>query len=231
VHRHLLRAILALGLVITALSGLGVFATFSDSASGGDDSITSGVRPAVADLRIQVGSLEPIGDYGNVNCDAAAGQLPWQDDNTTTPQFTVTDAQPGQSWTSYVCLKNVGASALSLTVAALDIASVETGCTGDEAQSWDTTCGDGQQGELAGMLQVDIARVLCDNPLSIVYQGATDALIQFAPMLSDLSTTLDPDAVTCVRLKVSYPDLGEVNSQAAQSDQATWHFVFTGTAS
>ncbi len=230
--RSLLRITVALGLVISVLSGMGVFATLSDTANGGDNSVTSGDRPSVADLRIEPGVLV-AGQPATVNCDADADGILWEGNDTATPQFSVADVQPGDTLPdAYVCLKNVGAADLALTVYAMDIVNLEadSGCTGDEAASSDTDCSAGAAGELGGLLWISIDRVDCSNVDSVDFQGAQDQpLIQFPPSLST-GTGLAPDAVTCVRFSMSYPDPGEVNAQVAQSDQVTWHFSFSATA-
>jgi predicted ribosomally synthesized peptide with SipW-like signal peptide len=137
--RHSLRIIMVLGALVTLVGGTGIFAVFSDRATGGENTVTSGTRPKSADLRIEPAVLDAAGGF---NCDGDVDGSLFENDDTTTAQFTVTDAQPGNSLgDAYVCLKNVGSAVLALSVSAIDVVDVDTDCTGDEAISGDTTCG------------------------------------------------------------------------------------------
>ena len=226
--RRLLGVIATLGLVISAMSGMGVFATFSDTAHGGNNTVSSGERPTAADLRIEPGALAGT----TVNCDLEADNVLWDKQDTTTAQFSASGIQPGSSLgDAYVCLKNVGSASLALTISLVDLADVELGCTGDEAAAGDTSCQPGDPGELSMLLHISTARVDCGHAATTTYTGSEDRnLLSLYPLLSDTRSALAPGEVTCVRISMSYPDPGEDYAQRAQTDQVTWHFEFDGTS-
>jgi predicted ribosomally synthesized peptide with SipW-like signal peptide len=93
--RHSLRIIMVLGALVTLVGGTGIFAVFTDRATGGDNTVTSGTRPKSADLRIEPAVLDAA--TGTFNCDGDLDGLLWQNDDTTTAQYTVADVQPGNS--------------------------------------------------------------------------------------------------------------------------------------
>jgi predicted ribosomally synthesized peptide with SipW-like signal peptide len=231
-ERQTLRIVVVLGMLITLLGGTGVFASFTDRASAGTDSVTSGSRPKSADLRIEPAEL----NGGVVEC-GIAGAIPWQEDNTATAQFSLSDVQPGsQLGGSYVCLKNVGSASLTLTASALGLTDLDTDCTGDEAASGDTTCGlDAigmpQAGELSPLLTVLLDRVVCDSP--------TMPFANNQPVALDAYTGIDfaggplaADDIACIAIQLAYPTpASDVDAQIAQSDQVTWVFAFDGSAS
>src|SRR5215470_6940644 len=101
--RQSLRIVIVLGALITLVGGTGIFAVFTDRATAGNNSVTSGERPRAAELKIapEDPSQHPA---GAALCSPAV--TPW-DDDTTTAQFTVGSIQPGQNMQSaYLCLWN-----------------------------------------------------------------------------------------------------------------------------
>src|SRR5262245_17507860 len=97
--RHLLRTLVALGILVTLVSGTGVFASFSDQATTGPNSVISKEQPRAADLRIATGDSDGFG----FQCGTFV-------DNLQTGLIGVTDAEPsaGALQQSFFCLKNVG---------------------------------------------------------------------------------------------------------------------------
>jgi len=227
--RHSLRIIMVLGALVTLVGGTGIFAVFTDRATAGDNAVTSGTRPKSADLRIEPAVL--VG--GTFVCDADADGILWENEDTATAQFTVTDAQPGNSLgDAYICLKNVGSAVLGLTASAIDLVDVEAECTGDEAAAGDTTCGvDGvsgvpQVGELSRLLTVTADRVECTaaEPPS----ESPVALDAYSAVNFD---GLAPDGITCFWIQMAYPTPAtDADAQVAQSDTVTWRFAFDGRA-
>jgi hypothetical protein len=228
--RHSLRIIMVLGALVTLVGGTGIFAVFSDRATGGENTVTSGTRPKSADLRIEPAVLDAAGGF---NCDGDVDGSLFENDDTTTAQFTVTDAQPGNSLgDAYVCLKNVGSAVLALSVSAIDVVDVDTDCTGDEAISGDTTCGldlgslEPQAGELSPLLTVEADRVECTaaEPPS----ETPIALDAYSAVSFD---GIAPGIVTCFWIRLAYPTPAtDVDAQVAQSDTVSWRFAFDGTA-
>lgn len=213
-HRRLLASLMVLGLVTTALGGAGLFAAFSDTASTGTNSLTSGERARVADLKIFVGNILAS------NCNDAG--LAYED-STTTPFFTITDF--GGNRLTNACLRNVGTGTLSLQASILDLTDTEVGCTGDEA-AVDATCGTGV-GELSSVV---------DMRIDIIPQ-CSDAYSPDSNPGSILKTTtavsmgsIGPGATLCFLVRLSYSaSASEAALQAAQSDKTTWSFDFVGT--
>jgi hypothetical protein len=227
--RHSLRIIMVLGVLVTLVGGTGIFAVFTDRATGGENTVTSGTRPKSADLRIEPAILAG----GVFECDGDADGFLWQNDDTTTAQFTVTDVQPGNGLgDAYVCLKNVGSAVLSLNLSAIDQVDVETDCTGDEAASGDTTCGldlangDAQAGELRPLLTVEADRVECTAP-----DPPTETPIALDAFSAVNFDGLAPGGIACFWIQLAYPTPAtDADAQMAQSDAVSWRFAFDGTA-
>lgn len=221
--RRLLATTMALGLVISAMNFTGIFAVFTDRATTGTNSAESGAQARVADLKIATavgGTCE-----GSVYVD-----------DLLTGLISASDLQPGGgSGFTPVCVKNSGSAALDLTVAAIDVVDTETGCTGDEAEAGDTSCGTPAEGDgdLSGALVASIARMDCATQatLSTVTPWFTD-LIENGASLG----TLDPDEVTCLLVAVQMLSVGQTGVtlaqiQQAQSDKVEWRYAFDGTPS
>lgn len=229
--RYSLRIIMVLGVLVTLVGGTGIFAVFTDRATTGVNDVTSGTRPKSADLRIEPAVLGGAG----VNCDVDADGILWQNDDTTTGQFTLSDVQPGNGLgDAYLCLKNVGSASLALTASAIDLVDADIACTGDETASGDATCGldpfDAPQvGELSPLLTVRLERVTCNSPQPYVVMGpiALDgyATVDFA------GGPLSPDDIACIRIQLAYPTPAtDLDAQVAQSDRVTWRFAFDAAA-
>jgi hypothetical protein len=216
----MLRLIMVLGALITVVGATGVFAVFTDRATGGENRVASGSRSSAADLQIATASLSS----GNVIC----GQFV---DDTDIPQVVGGDLQPTSGVTyGYACLRNNGAAALSIEASADALTDIDTACSGDEEVSGDPTCGGNQRGELSPALQAHIDILPCAGG------GATVPAEKLLPELASRplpigTTALSPGAMLCLRLGVQYlPTTPEATIQIAQSDTVTWNFAFDGTA-
>ena len=221
--RQPLAAILVLGIVVSLAGGTGVVAVFTDTATTGGNSVTSGEQPGTgggnpADLEIAEAAIDP--DTGTVGCGAFV-------DDLTTGLFSMADAGPGDGASGHVCLRNAGDEPVAVTTRAFELVDVEVGCSPGEAEAGDTTCGEGD-GELSYMLIVSFGAVDCAAPsLSDPTQAGLADMTSIAWHLVD---RLDPAAVVCVRLDLSYPiDTAAANADLAQSDQTTWRFAFDVT--
>lgn len=226
--RHTLRAIMVLGVLVTLVGGTGIFAVFTDRATAGPNDVSSGTRPRSVDLKIEPAVLD---ESSQINCDAALDLMLWDQDDTTTAQFSAANIQPGADLGyAYLCLKNVGSSALVVTAAAIDLADIEDACTGDEEAAGDATCGAGQAGELSPLLLVGMDRVVCSSPDTQFFMNLSPiSLDQFSsfPIIQPVS----PDEVMCIKVKVTYPTpLSDAAAQQAQSDSVSWRFAFDATA-
>lgn len=207
----MLLTVIALGAAVTLLGMSGVVAVFTDRATTGDNSVSSGAVRSAADLQ-----LAPMLNTGG--CGSFA-------DNLTTPLQTLDDAQPGSRNIERLCLLNAGSGSVAVTLSTLDLTDVEAGCTNDEAAAGDATCGTGA-GELATQISAYWRQVDCTTGTasSLNYVAQLDA---FPP--TDLFT-MASDETACLELEVFYGMNRTIESvQLAQSDQVTWKWAFDGT--
>jgi hypothetical protein len=225
-RRRLLATTMALGLVITAMGFTGIYAVFQDTATTGTNHADSGTQPSVADL--------VIADGGTDMAPACAG-VPY-DDDLTTGIFNASNLQPGGgSGFAWICLQNVGTAELALTTSTIDVTETETGCTGDESDAGDASCGTAGvgDGELGTVLAAHLQRFDCNLP-----SGATDqvdATIESLTIPGSSLGSLPAGAVACLLVNVTMfgvgPDATAEELQRAQSDQVEWRFAFDGVAS
>jgi hypothetical protein len=211
-----LLSVIALGAVVTLMGAAGIFAVFTDRATTGTNTVSSGERPRAADLKIAVAN-QTLSDCQNFTDDLATGLV------------SMSNAQPGSGASKYVCLRNAGASSLIVSLSALDLTNSEDGCTGDEQAAGDQTCGTGE-GELGNELYVYANQIPCEggvgsptvsNWLSSLAGGQTLAL-----------GTLSPNEQGCYYIETAYPgNTPDGDAQKAQSDTATWRFAFDATTS
>ena len=96
-----LLSIMVLGAVITMVGGTGIFAVFSDRALVGNNDVDSGALASAADIQVAVASVD--GDFV-FECGT------YQED-LTLPLWSMSDVQPGDSESQYLCVKNVGSAA------------------------------------------------------------------------------------------------------------------------
>jgi hypothetical protein len=214
-------SVIVVGAIVTTVGGTGIFAVFTDRAGQVlPNTVESGSQPKAVDLQIAV--------YGEVIGETCG---PWQD-NLSTPLYSLTNVQPGDSHSRTVCLRNAGSANVSLTASVLDLLGSDPQCTGDE-QAVDPACGSpGGGGQLADALQVEfqtkdcLAGVITGTPTTSSLPGLTAIPASVGPAPSLLAAT-----TTCIEIAVRYPSTSPVNTvQAAQSDQVSWRFAFDGTA-
>jgi hypothetical protein len=110
----------------------------------------------------------------------------------------------------------------------IDLADVETGCTGDEAAAGDTTCGADATppvGELSSALSAGLIRVDCVTRELIQSHGSG----HLAGGVWSVGT-LAVHELACYSIEVRYGlDATSDTQQKAQSDQTTWRFAFDGS--
>jgi predicted ribosomally synthesized peptide with SipW-like signal peptide len=236
--RQTLRITIVLGMLVTLLGGTGIFATFSDRATAGDNSVTTGERAKAADLKIA--AVDPSEQPAGATLCVPATTT-WSDD-TTTAQFTAGSIQPGDHLQpAYLCLLNAGTGPLSVNASVLDVVDADIDCTGDEAAAGDTTCGvdqttlQPQDGELSPLLVIAMSAFDCSDPGTTFGPGTEHALSQYGaqPIQFTAAATgfvLAPNSVACLRLQATYPTPTEAEAQIAQTDRVTWKFAFDATA-
>lgn len=213
-RRPLLVSLILLGLVVTGIGGMGVFAPFTDRATTGVNDVTTGERPRAADLKLAWSVNTPD------SCAAAYA------DDSVTPGHSSTDAQPGFGDDRLFCLKNAGSATLNVSVSVIDLVDVDIACTGDEEAAGDTTCGSDGQGEASTVLFVRTSTFDCDT-----FASGTTVLGGFlsSPTPMDLGS-LAPNAELCGFVELDYPqNLTDEQELIAQSDQVTWKYAFDGT--
>lgn len=222
-------SLVAAGVVLACATLLGVFAAISDTADTGTLSVESEDLAASIELKIadhEVSSSERCTDPGAV---PSASYV----DDQTIDLLTLADANPGSTLTRYVCVKNEGAQPAVVSLDLLNTADVETGCTGDEADT-DATCGTGA-GELADDVDVtvtqigpaDTSTVGCNETAqtpAVTYDGVADSTASAA-----LGGTIPGGAFACYQVVATYDaatPAGEVTDN--QTDQVTWQHRFHG---
>lgn len=230
--RQTLRIVVVLGILVTLVGGTGIFAVLTDRATAGSNSVETGAQPRAAD--IQIAAADAVAGQP-VDCGGAVGGTGFQDD-ISTAQFSVSNVQPGYQATSWICVKNVGGAPVSLTMGTLDLADLDTGCTGDEAVAGDTTCGFGptmqpQAGELSPLLSVSLKTLACATGTPLADDGTTslDQLVNGNLVIADDAIPVAPGAIACVEIALAYSP-SALDAQLAQSDTATWRFKFDAYA-
>jgi predicted ribosomally synthesized peptide with SipW-like signal peptide len=211
--------IMFLGSIVTLVGGAGIFAVFTDRATTGQNSVTSGELASSAHL--QIATL--------ANAQVGCGTFT---DDLSTGLFSVTNARAGDTANNGVCLKNAGSSNLQVFMRVIDLVDVETGCTGDEAAAGDTTCGPSASpptGELSSVLLAGLSRVDCSTGNVISGSSSSGYIAAPGGLLLDAGT-LNSGAVACYGLSVLYDGSASATAQQkAQSDQTTWRFAFDGS--
>jgi hypothetical protein len=214
-RRPLLLSLMVLGLITTAIGGVGVFAPFTDRATTGTNNLTSGERPRGADLQI----VWPAQSFWS--CDGETFV-----NDSTSSAVVANDAQPGYQVVVPFCLRNAGSLELTITGAVIDVVNRDVECTGDEAAAGDATCGNNEVGELGSVIATYIGLGPCDTGSAVTFAG----FVSDAPTLA--LGTLAAGATACGAVEVFYPlNRPDVDVLQAQTDQVTWKFAFDGTSS
>jgi len=151
-RRNTYLSIMVIGAVMTMVGGTGIFAVFTDRATQGPNTADSGPRPSAADIQIAMANSTVNG----IDCGAFS-------ENITTAEFQESDIQPFSYDYKYMCVKNVGAAPVTLTLSVIDLTSSDPECTGDEA-TVDDHCGEGAgHGQLADILFAEFYDYDCNG--------------------------------------------------------------------
>lgn len=223
-RRSLLLTIAALGAVVS-LTGAGLFAALTDSATTGSNAVES--APLAASADIQVGAVT-LFDHDGValTCESFSEDL-------STGFFDLTGfGVDAVSNPEYLCIRNVGSRTVSVSAFTDSLTDIDIACTGDEAL-YDTeagSCGGDGPGELsdlvlAGYYTVDCATNNGPGQLISLKENQTN------PYAVDVA--LAPGAIACLRVDVSYEWRTTIATpeavQKAQSDKVTWRYRFDAT--
>jgi len=212
--------VIALGLVISLVSGVGVLAVFTDRATTSTNTAESGQVARAADLQIATANLA-AGAFG---CDPFLEDL-------TTPLIATQGIQPSANaiQRGYFCLRNVGSAPVNVLMSAIDLGDVDLGCTGDEGLV-DASCAAGTTGELSPNLRIGLSKYTCGTAAFIGDITAPLPFLVTNGMPFQSGSTLAPAETICGSIEIYYPTTATPESvQAAQSDRATWRFAFDGT--
>ena len=213
--RYPIQSVIALGVLITSISGAGVVAVFTDTATTGANSVTSGDQAHLNALQIATATLGP---GGIIECDTFSADL-------QTGLFTMNGAQPGDTQNAYICLRNDYSATLNLSVGVMDLVDTDPYCTNEES-TFDTSCGSGA-GELSGVLAATFGPYAdCATPTN-VNTGQLLSVLAADPIGFDSAAQAE---VACFQIQVSYGlSASGPQRQAAQTDDVSWRFAFTGT--
>jgi hypothetical protein len=218
-RRPALLTVVALASVSALMSVTGVFADFGDTATGGENDVTSADLLTGVDLQIAPYIVDPFDPQGAGSC----GDFT---DDTETKLFEAELVDVGSNlWGSY-CVRAVGTTNARFSVAAIDVVETEAACTGKE-RDVDATCGEGL-GELSSVAWWHWSLMDCATG-EPTFPG--NAGLRFphddAPILRPLPMDGSP---VCVRFDVSINSQSAVDRlSAAQSDAMSWRFRFTAS--
>lgn len=228
-RRSVLLTLAALGALVSLIGGAGLFSALTDTARTGTNSAESGALAASADIQLATANVVPgpLGELGHIQCGTFA-------ENLTTGLFTVSGVGPGYSsdtTPTYLCVRNVGSQSVALGFGADELVETDFACTGDEALNGDLTCGGDQAGELGGVLQASLTKLVqCEQGVPLSEHGNQLSGLAAAP--TSLGS-LNPGGTECFSASLRTPPITSVAAndlQRAQSDRVTWRFRFDAQA-
>lgn len=218
--RKLTTAAAALGAALTLVMGSGLIAITSDSVRSNDNRVESGTFALPAhDIKA-----------AQTNSFAACNNATYEDGpisvliTTDGPNFEL----DGTGTTPiFVCLRNAGTQAGRLRMSFENVADTEVGsCQPSESDASggaDTTCEDGDQGELKGHLFVQIVATNDGGCFS-----QTPGFISIETTPGTLSDSLGSGDTCRLRMAiVRDPNATDSQKLAAQTDRVQWDMVFT----
>ena len=205
--------VLGLGLAMGSVGG--VIAAFTDEALVGPNSFESKALPLATDLKI---AQQQNGACGTFNDDLATGL------------YVVSNLESAanlQFGSSFYCLRNDGSLAANVSYRAFNVADTETGCTGDEAEAGDATCGEGA-GELSGLVELQVMKFGTGCPGG--GSGQATNMSTIASLASTPKTFLTLAPGECITFSPMYRYApSEMDGLKAQSDKVAFRLAFNGT--
>ncbi len=215
-RRSILLTLAALGGLLSLISA-GLFAALSDTARTGTNQVSTLSLPGSADLKLATAT-----GGSSVTCGTFS-------DDLASPMITLDDQVPGaDSGQGHLfCLRNVGSQTVNLSAASEELSDVETGCTGDEV-AFDQTCTPMAQGELGDIVRVLFTGTDCVTQFSQDPPNAVVLLTSTVETPVDFGT-LGPNQTRCFLTSLFVSQATPSQRQAAQTDQLTWRFAFTGS--
>jgi hypothetical protein len=218
-RRRLLITLTAAGSLIVALAGTGLFAALHDTARSGTNQVQTGELPSSADLKVASALINDSFTCGEYSDDLSSGLF-----TATFEQSTLGSSVGARG----VCIRNDGAQTVALTMGVEDVTDTELGCTGDEAV-YDLTCGAGQVGELSGVFHQNVYEVGCNTvPTPTFLWGGTLQDMKAVPVGLG---SLNPNETRCFSVGTLLLAANPGDLQAAQTDQVTWKYVWSGDVS
>ncbi len=234
-HRKSTVSVMAIGAVVSLLLGSGLLSIVSDSVTSEGNSLESGeFTPPAHDLQAQLtlGACSSQSDYSDGPLTAMVSTP------EGTPNVTLDGAHFGGD--RRLCLKNAGSRAGQVLLRFDSIVDSEVGqCSSSESdpdQGADTSCLDGDQGELSSILYVsflvrpgDTTSDSCASTASFFFgdYGNPDVFGVGYPVDSSLA----PGEVCALDLdySVGRDDFVTPEQQkfAAQTDRVQWDIVAT----
>ena len=223
----------AAGLVLVFATVLGVFAPNPDTADTRDLSVEQGAQLEAIDLKIS-DSMAPSAQSA-LSCNDPA--ITYVDNQVGTAIIALTpNANPpiDSSNGGFICLKNTGTAAATITNSFVNVTNLETGCTGNEG-SFDATCGGGLAGEIADDvtaligLNRSVTPHLCNSTPTAETIGG---IVTRGPFAFTVPLVIAPGASQCVSLDVRYGPtfspggLTATEAQENQTDKVTWRWRF-----
>ncbi len=222
---------MAVGVVMTMATVLGVFAALTDTAETGTLQATStGLSESI---NLQIDNTGAISS-SSTNC---ATRTTYVDSQTVVP-LSWTNAAEGGTFTRFICLKNTGVEVAQMSISLHGVVNTDTGCTGDEIDFDATSCGTGA-GELGPNLQAEIQKVGTSDTSNVLCNESdiSGAVNSYSTIVNATSPrTLDtlsangkiqPNTYACYRITMEYPtSVSDTNVQKAQSDKVEWQFQF-----
>ncbi len=229
-QRSILVSIIAVGTIITAVSGAGVFAAVTDRATTGTNDVTSTGEPGGGEGSVDLQVATATTDFGDGSVDCGTFG-----DNLATGLFTgaMGAVEPGFTnlGTKYLCLRNAGTSPALVSWSAIDVLDTEVGCTGTEAD-YDATCGPraGNPGELSDNLRPQKFQRDCATGdfLDETEETTLDALAATPERFAQLDAGEEACFSVGLLLRATQADPGDVFG--SESDRVTWRFAFDASA-
>lgn len=234
-------ALLASGILLATVSLAGVFAATTDSAQTGNLSIETA---GIVDLQMG-GNFTTDGGATPHNCANAAGEgftYTDQDGSVAISDFiTITGAEPGEEQVNYTCIRNFGGQNATITAEVINSSTVEVGaCSPSESAAGDTTCNNGDPGELADDVEVQVhatAGDLCTGADStpVTHDGTNGTFSGSMADFGNPDNVLDAGDEACLQIKLRYLTTAEAGfsqseSLRNQNDKTTFRIRFNATS-